>query len=716
MYLGILVVAIGLWMYGISTPPPAIASHDVTAVDPNATNEPTGEGDGVTFSGHWDNWTVNDTDNQGLKGYLFIPAFLRLQCDPAAIHGPPAGFNKTDGVFGTTNLPGQQLKGGCTRMAWDALDGWAHGKFFDPRGGTAFIPPSGDHHRSGNRMLLQTNFSGGSWMSGFAPMARGFNHFNLVGVPGAGEAPDAVRLYCLSGINQFGDIPDAVNNTDYNGDGSTGAADGLAAACDDWASLAGAAITQFLDHHGEPMTPGRFPRYIPHERQGWPSTVVTKYTASSENQGHGISQFFHSSAEFLDGADGTIPVTWYSMHVNGVEGGCAGGWCEWFYDPVTHTLCMVQNASPGSKSLDTSCSGGSNEVTTVTAYSNIDGLKNGGKVLTTSVLRPFEKAPVVIYQALGEYIEMDTATARPRFADAATVALHGGNIGDFTHNAGRGDLELDGQAVWYEFWGLSGPNHQAEEGGDPYTFRICGSRGEEYADEECAAAFGSGGFDSTLRAVWAIVDPAGDNLGGLDPFQRYGADLRPTTGATCTFGSGDGDDPALCGDQSSFVACATGADAAALNALGIEISDCISDPGTDGVYGTSDDGTIYYREALENDQRGFVRENVGYAFSFLNGIGVNHPELCGTVNECGDSPSTGTRQVMYQSQLDLGATLSCFNCSNLGQHIIPVHGFDRYEFKWAPLPGVRLPPYHPVDSGSIPGDGIGLVGTAGAGF
>jgi hypothetical protein len=188
----------------------------------------------------------------------------------------------------------------------------------------------------------------------------------------------------------------------------------------------------------------------------------------------------------------------------------------------------------------------------------------------------------------------------------------------------------------------------------------------------------------------------------------------------------------------------------------IVTSACMSAPGSDGVFGTGDDGTIYYREATENGLRAFTRENRAHAFSFINGIGINHPDLCGEVtdvdgvtvqgvkylgqtlvknpgndgifgtkddpaddpatsdideslelvdaqsNECGDSPSTGTRQVMFQNIQELGATLSCFNCSALGQHTVPDHGFDKYSFKWTPLPGVHIPEDHPVTGGTIP--------------
>ncbi|MGH7274342.1 MAG: hypothetical protein ACREIQ_07800, partial [Nitrospiria bacterium] len=288
-----------------------------------------------------------------------------------------------------------------------------------------------------------------------------------------------------------------------------------------------------------------------------------------------------------------------------------------------------------------------------------------------------------------------------------------------------------GQAVWYEFWGLSGPNFQAEESQDPYTWAICGTRGASFGEKDCATE--NGGIDSPItgggnHAVWAIVKPVGIPLGGLDPLQRYGGDLRPSTGeAPCVPGDtpADTEDPSFCGHSGIMVACTPGGGAladdplTAIDESAIVTSACVSDPGGDGTFGTADDGIIYYSEATENGLRAFTRENRATAFSFINGIGINHPELCGNsvgANECADSPSTGTRQVMYQNIQELGATLSCFNCSKLGQHIVPNHGFDRYNFKWTALPGVRIPESHPNDAGSIPESQSGGEGTQGAAF
>jgi hypothetical protein len=705
-YMIMLVLAIGLLAYSA----PVMAGH---GTNPNQPND-----------GHWDNWTVNDTDNVGLKGYLFIPSFLRLRCDEDAIHGPPAGFTKADQVFarGLTGLatnPGNfNDGGGCTQHAWASLSAWTSGGFFDPRGGTGFIPPSGDHHRSGARTLLQVPFSGGSWLTGFAPALGAFPFYNLVGVPGAGEAPEGILRYCQAGIAPFNVIPPQVFSTDFNGDGSTGTSSGNNEACEDWAALGAAAIMVFVDHHGEPLTPGRFPRYIPHQRQGWPNTVVTKYTASSQNEGHGISQLFHTSMSFIDGSKDTAPVIWYSMSSQNSGEGCAGGWCAWSYNPVTHTLCKTENASPGETNpgaLDGTCSGvGATLVTQAIVVDSLGAISMGGAILSTHTLNKFEKSPAVIYQKLGQFVEMDTDAARPNATfDPASLAT-------FTHNEGPGDLEQSGQAVWYEFWGLSGPNFQAEESQDPYTWALCGTRGAAFGEKPCATE--DGGIDSPLtmsgnNAVWAVVKPLGDSLGGLDPIQRYGSvggngvgDLRPTTGETCT-GLLANRDPSFCGKLNVMVACTPGGAAlpqdpnTALDETAIVTSDCASFPGADGAYGTADDGTIYYSEATENGLRAFTRENRATAFSFINGIGINHPELCANSvggNDCADSPSTGTRQVMFQNIQDLGATLSCFNCSALGQHTVPTHGFDRYNFKWTPLPGVHIPEDHPNSNGNIP--------------
>jgi hypothetical protein len=163
--------------------------------------------------------------------------------------------------------------------------------------------------------------------------------------------------------------------------------------------------------------------------------------------------------------------------------------------------------------------------TVVTTEEVVDDLNAGtdGKVIITHTLRKFEKAPVVIYQKLGQFVEMDTDAATPNFDTAFIDAT---NLKGFTHNSGPGDIEQSGQAVWYEFWGLSGPNHQAEEGHDPYTWVICGSRVAATAEDKCNNVIA--GLKDSHDNTWAIVKPAGSKLGGLDVIARLSKMRFPT--------------------------------------------------------------------------------------------------------------------------------------------------------------------------------------------
>jgi hypothetical protein len=86
----------------------------------------------------------------------------------------------------------------------------------------------------------------------------------------------------------------------------------------------------------------------------------------------------------------------------------------------------------------------------VTTAVIIDDLNPGGFspsgntiVEKTVVLRKFEKAPVVIYQKLGQFVEMDTDAASPNFLTTPTS----GDNKVFSHNSGPGDIEQSGQAV-----------------------------------------------------------------------------------------------------------------------------------------------------------------------------------------------------------------------------------------------------------------------------
>jgi hypothetical protein len=250
------------------------------------------------------------------------------------------------------------------------------------------------------------------------------------------------------------------------------------------------------------------------------------------------------------------------------------------------------------------------KVVTALVINSLGSSTTAGIVTQVHTLNKFEKSPAVIYQKLGQFVEMDTDAAAPNQGFIA------GSLATFTHNEGPGDLEQSGQAVWYEFWGLSGPNFQAEEAQDPYTWAICGTsiRGAQYGEKLCATE--SGGGDSPFagaggtglnggHVVWAIVKPQGVALGGLDPLQRYGGDLRPTTGETCTDPTIADRDPSFCGATGIMVACTVGGGAlfdnpnTPLDESQIVTEDCVSSAGADALYGTADDGTIYYAEATE---------------------------------------------------------------------------------------------------------------------
>jgi hypothetical protein len=75
-------------------------------------------------TGHSDTQTLNGSGSLGLKGSQFVTLFTIIECDPPG----PAD---------------------CSGHALEAVSAWLAGQWWDPRGGTAFIPPTGDHHRAG---------------------------------------------------------------------------------------------------------------------------------------------------------------------------------------------------------------------------------------------------------------------------------------------------------------------------------------------------------------------------------------------------------------------------------------------------------------------------------------------------------------------------------------------------------------------------------------
>jgi hypothetical protein len=87
------------------------------------------------------------------------------------------------------------------------------------------------------------------------------------------------------------------------------------------------------------------------------------------------------------------------------------------------------------------------------------------------------------------------------------------------------------------------------------------------------------------------------------------------------------------------------------------------------MYGTSDDGTIYYKEAIENGLRGWIRETNGHAFGFL-GADFNAGN--------GKDPNFGLTQLMEQNIE--GFLMSCLGCN---PHSLPENQETiSYQFDW----------------------------------
>jgi hypothetical protein len=560
---------------------------------------------------------------------------------------------------------------GCHAFAEEVLDAWLNGEWFDPRGGTEFIPPSGDHHRAGWRLMMQSHFSAGKWLTGFAPLASVFPFYPQVGSVGAGETPVGVFELCADADGADitgGPLPTSFSTEDPDGagpdlglpidgpvDGSDLAASGqtvtlppgftgtqqeYVAFCRQSARTAGALLLEFVDHHGEPLTPGRFPRYIPHERQAWVSTLVTKYTASpstnvdstpgvggpdatvSDITGARISQVFRTQHNFVTQENPLIQqhgvAVWFSMSDESGNG-CAGGWCKWSWNPVSGQLCRI-NANPGNDTIEDLCvdanltagelANRSNVKTVAAIHDNPgaggpgyeaesigdgDGLCEGdgqgsgvdepcaggdgiagngddtgdddgvcelgetdcygnvfaagdaipidldGDGITDATGNPcgsgdfcrrgigtVEKAPSEIYQTLGQWVDL---------AGPATGGVWGSS-----------GVTNQNQALWTEFWGLSGPNFQSEEGVNPNTWLKCGTQEGDVAgcasdgDDGDTICEGDGAGFPGIDEPCTGPDGApggGDDISDGDGLCE-GFSLLFPNGETCT-GPGDAD-------------------------------------------------------------------------------------------------------------------------------------------------------------------------------
>jgi hypothetical protein len=523
---------------------------------------------------------------------------------------------------------------GCATWGTASLNAWAAGQYYDPRFGTPFIPPSGDHHRTGYRMLQQPSFSGGMWLSGFAPLADRFPFFPQVGTAGIG-----------------GDVGLAMAN----------------------ASQYMAMLDQglaFIDHHGEPLTTGKFPRYWAHTRDAWIDNLMVKYTAGGGDTTPGgdfdaFSQALRSSVGFSRNATN---LRWRAMSnldgafsLGGPTASCGGDWCEFYIteDASGVHLFVVQGADGNT---DTVTDGTAYEITTSTRLDTMGALNNGGFVLKQFTLSDVEKLPAVLDDRLAQFVtEMDSGL------EAGTAP----SITGF------------GQQLLQQWRAISGPNWHSEEGADPYSWVICGTRGPDYGEDECSAGFG-GAIDAGGRKIAIVYNSSSTTPLGESTVVRFGSDLNP----------GLIDSPPQ--DTGVYVVCTTFPGTTSVMGVQGPIvynnSLCESDPGGDGFYGSFDDGTIYYKEAVENGLRGWIRENNAHAFSFL---GADTDGLSqGQVGN--QAPNFGTTVLMQQVEPTQGALLSCLNCL---PHTLPYNVETvQYSFQWPGLPDIQPLLHAPSDT------------------
>lgn len=575
-------------------------------------------------------FTINNTSVTGVTGSkAFVPTFIS-SADSTGIGGTFTLGGIYIPYLGTMTPCTSSIgaaNGNCARWGQASIEAWASGVYYDPRFGTPFVPPSGDHHRTGYRLLMQPSFSGGQWLSGFAPLAQAFPFFPEVGIAGAG-----------------GDL-------------------GLALA-DASAETGLVGELLFVDAHGEPLTTGKFPRYWPHNREAWVDTLMVKYTA-----GGGVtdldlfSQSLRSSTGFARNA---TDIRWRAMsNLDGAfslspgqnSDGCGStGWCEFYVteDTAGNThLWVVKGADANTDTAD----GTPVEVTQSTRLDTIGALGNGGFVLKNIGLSNLEKLPFVIDDRLAQY---STGTG-----------------------IGAGEFE---QQLLTQVRVVSGPNVHAEEGADPYSWVICGTRGANYGEDDCVDA--AGAIDAGGNAFAIVYTPNNGTYDeGETPIQRFGNDLNPNRIGNTHISSGFVDtlDPDTLQSTGAYVECTTGAATSVWAA-----STCESDPGADGFYGTPDDGTIYYKEALEAGLRGWIRETNGHTFSFLGA------DTDGTHN--GASPANfGASTLVQQSDPGNGFLLSCLQCS---PHDLPIDPVTvTYTFNWPGLPSVN-PVLHPPATGT----------------
>jgi len=597
-----------------------------------------------------DTITTSLTSSEGLKGPQMKTLFTAVECPMA----------------------------NCGSHGVQALSSWLTGGWFEPRGGTDFIPASGDHHRAGWRLMLTPAFSAGDWLTGFGGQTNFFPWYPALNVPGAGESPELILNACNAGVNG----PDGIANSGDEAPAFDGPDVDLVATCAEAASQASLRIGLFLDNHGEPLTPGRFPRYIPHERQAWVGTVVSKYTASNlagpATSNNKLNQLFTSMHKIVQSGR----VTWFSMHdQNG--NGCTGGWCQWLWDAATSDLRVVSDgtANPGNHAWRLTSVGAFVEgslatgvpVTTTSILNDVTGLIDTGRIMNG-----FEKAPSEIYQVVGQWLQ------------------HGSLLQQDPANTDVGT-----QSLWSEFWGLSGPNFQAMEGINPNTWVLCGANtGGKATETNCV---GLGPSDSPNVLGDGVKRSLAITNFGHDITQRWGFDGRPAgpddlgkISSSCaaapgafsggeglggtidqivgsaylaratalygapvvgTNGAGGATDACDAGLGSSTVICVVGGN----NDGNVRTSDCDSRDGStveDGIYGNGGEEITYTAEVTEEGLRAYLRLDKHFAFSFLNGLAANFADIAG------HNDNSGMFKSMRQSLVEEveGFLMSCMNC------------------------------------------------------
>ncbi len=620
-------------------------------------------------------FTINETTgSQGLAGGAgkFVPYFIAH--DDANGIGASTNGNIYIPYIGTVvggvcaeALGSQGTTAGCATWGAISLQAWAEGKYYDPRFGTPFIPPSGDHHRTGYRMLMQPSFSGGQWLSGFAPLDQRFPFFPNVGQAGPG-----------------GDIGLALADASFQG-GVNG-------------------ILEMVDAHGEPLTTGKFPRYWSHERAAWIDGLMVKYTAgggveSTNPLAADAAAFNQSIRSSMSFARNHTVIRWRAMSnldghfsldqdgsastQNNSNGCGASGWCEFYItdpgnDGVDLHLWVVKNANAvagGPNNNNVAEDATAVEITQVTKLDTMAALGNGGKVLKTFTLADIEKLPAVIDDRLAQYLGGEA----PATTDANPTV--------FSAQEANTGFE---QQVISQFRVYSGPNVHSEEGADPYAWVICGDRGNLYGEDLCGDVAEAGAIDASI----GTLDPNGvamamvynSNYQGQladSVLKRFGADLNPARVGGNDFGQ----------DTGVYVACSdTLTGTVTVSGVVYNFSDCVSDPGADGFYGSADDGTIYYKEALENGLRGWIRETNGHAFSFL-----------GASEDGGVSANFGLNELVEQRDDDPENSSYLMSCLNCSPHSAPAPtGVSiTFDVNWPAFPDFDGVPHPPAGDLSV---------------